>query len=158
MDTPIMIIGLVILLLLAIPLYYIVRGQKIDQKQIKALFAQYSQGDTYRFQLVATNNRKVLGVDSNKKGLLFIDFNLKEPYVTFQDLKKSHSCEVAISNVSGQSNVLEKVEWIFMSKNGKAADNSILFHDSDKNYLVPVYAHEELKLAQLWQETIQKHI
>ncbi len=158
MDTPIMIIGLVLIAIVAIPLHFVLRGQNINQKQIKALFAQYSQGNKYQFQLIATNNRKVLGMDSQKKGLLFIDFNLKEPYVTFQDLKQSNSCEVAISNVPGRSNTLEKVEWIFMSKNGKAAEKSVLFHDSDKNYIVPVYPHEELKLAQLWQETIQRHI
>lgn len=157
MDTPVIIIGLAVLVLVAIPLYFVLRGQKIDQQKIKALFAQHSQGK-YQFELIATNNRKVLGMDARKKGLLFIDFNLNEPYVTFQDLRQSTSCEVAISNAPGRSNVLEKVEWIFMSKNGKATENSVLFHDSDKNYIVPVYAHEELQLAQQWQETIQQHI
>lgn len=145
------------LVIVAVPLYYVLRGQKIDQKQIKALFAQHSQGN-YQFELVAANNRKVLGMDAHKKGLLFIDFNLSEPFVTFQDLKKSDSCEVAISNASGRTNALEKVEWVFMSKNGKAADSSVLFHDSDKNYIVPVYAHEELQLARQWQEKIQQHL
>ena len=45
-----------------------------------------------------------------------------------------------------------------MGKKGTATDNSVLFHDADKNYIVPVYAHEELKLAQQWQQTIQKHL
>jgi hypothetical protein len=158
MDTPVIIIGLVLLLIVATPIYLVLRGQKLNQHQIKSLFSQYSQGNKYQFQLVATNNRKVLGMDASKKGLLFIDFNLKEPFVTFQDLKQSESCEVAISNPQGKTNTLKKVEWIFMSKKGTAAENSVLFHDSDKNYIVPVYAHEELKLAQQWQETIQKHL
>lgn len=158
MDTPIMIIGIVLIAIMAIPLYFVVRGHKLDQNQIKTLFAQHSQGNKYQFQLIANHGRKVLGLDSQKKGLIFIDFNLHEPYVTFQDLKKTDSCQVATSSPQGKSNVLKKVEWIFMSKNGNATDNSVLFHDSDKNYIVPVYAHEELKLAQQWQETIQKHL
>ena len=158
MDTPVMIIGLVLTLIVAIPIYFVLRGQKVNQQQIRNLFSQYSQGNKYQFQLIATNNRKVLGMDSDKKGLLFIDFNLKEPFVTFQDLKQSESCEVAISNPLGKTNTLKKVEWIFMTKKGTADDNSVLFHDSDKEYIVPVYAHEELKLAQQWQETIQKHL
>jgi len=158
MDTSVLIIGLVLLVIVAVPLYFVLRGQKIDQKKIKALFAQHSQGNQYQFQLVAANNRKVLGMDTQKKGLLFIDFNLTEPFVAFQDLKRSESCEVAISNAPGRTNALEKVEWIFMSKNGKPAENSVVFHDSDKNYIVPVYAHEELQLARQWQQAIQQHI
>lgn len=158
MDTPVVIIGLVLILIVAFPLYFVLRAQKLDQNQINTLFAQNSQDDTYQFQLIANQGRKVLGLDSKKKGLLFIDLNLKEPFVEFHDLQQSHSCEIATSSPQGKSNALKKIEWIFLSKNGKTTDNSILFHDSDKNYIIPVYAHEELKLAQQWQEKIQKYL
>jgi hypothetical protein len=158
MDTPSIIIGLAILLIVAIPLYFVLRGHQLDQNQIKTLFAQNSQDNQYKFQVIANHGRKVLGMDSTRKGLLFIDFNLKEPYVTFQDLKQSESCKVATSSPQGKSNALKKIEWIFMSKNGSPNENSVLFHDADKNYIVPVYAHEELLLAQQWQQAIQKHL
>ena len=158
MDTTIMIMGVVILAIIAIPLYFVLRGHKIDKKQIQALFEQYSQGNRYQFQLIATNNRKVLGVDPNKKGLLFIDFNLHEPFVTFQDLNQSERCEVAISNAAGRSNLLEKVEWIFISKKAKAATDSVVFHDADRDYKVPVYAQEELLLAEQWKQKIQRFL
>ncbi len=157
MDTPIVSIGLVLTSIVAIPLYYMIRGNKIHQKQIQQLFDQHSRGGTYRFGLVATNNRKVLGVDAQKKGLLFIDLNLKEPYVVFQPLSPNENLQVAIPNAQGTT-IPKKVEWVFISKNGKAADNTILFYDADKNYLVPVYANEELKLAQQWQELLMQYI
>ena len=158
MDTSIMIIGFVLLLIVVLPIYFILNAKNIDQKQVKSLFAKHSQENKYNFQLIANQGRKVLGMDPRNKGLLFIDFNLKEPLVTFQDLNQTESCAVATSSPLGKSNVLEKIEWIFMSKKGTSVDNSVLFHDSDRNYLIPVYAHEELKLAQQWQETIQKHL
>jgi hypothetical protein len=158
MDTSIMIIGFVLLLLVVLPIYFIVNAKNIDKKQVKSLFAKHSQENKYNFQLIANQGRKVLGMDPQNKGLLFIDFNLKEPLVAFQDLKQSESCAVATSSPLGKSNVLGKIEWIFISKKGTPADSSVLFHDSDRNYLIPVYAHEELKLAQQWQETIQKHL
>lgn len=158
MDTPIIIIGLVLIAIVAFPLYFVLRAHKLDQNQIKALFAQHSQSNQYQFQLIATQNRKALGFDSKKKGLLFIDFNLNEPYVSFQDLKKSQHCEVAISSPQGKSNALKKVELFFMSKKGEPQESTLLFHDSDKQYIVPAYAHEELKLAQQWQQLIQKHL
>lgn len=157
MDTPIIIIGLVLTIIIVLPIYFVLKSQKVNYKQIETLFSQHSQNNNYNFQLIATQGKKVLGMDPKKKGLLFIDFNLKEPFVKFQDLKQADSCEVAISNPVGKTHTLKKVEWIFMSK-GKASDNSVIFHDSDKNYLVPAYAHEELKLAQQWQHTIQKHL
>lgn len=157
MDTPIIIIGLVLTIIIIVPIYVVLKKQKVNYKQVETLFTQHSQNSRYNFQLIASQGRKVLGMDPNEKGLLFIDFNLKEPFVRFQDLKQTESCEVAISNPIGKTHTLKKVEWIFMSK-GKASDNGVMFHDSDKNYLVPVYAHEELKLAQQWQQTIQKHL
>lgn len=158
MDTPVIIIGLVLLLIVAFPLYFVIRAHKLDHNQIKTLFAQNSQDNKYRFQLIAVHNRKALGMDSKKKGLLFIDFNLKEPYVSFQDLKQSESCKVATSSPQGKSNPLKRIEWFFTSKNGVIPEKSILFHDADKHYIVPVYAQEELRLAQQWQEIIQKHL
>lgn len=158
MDTPIMIIGLLLLFIVALPLYYVIRANKLDNSQIKSLFSQYSQGNKYQFQLITNHGRKVLGMDSEKKGLLFIDFNLKEPYVSFQDLKGSKSCELATSDPHGKTNALKKIEMIFTSKGGSYKEDAVLFYDANRNYIVPVYAHEELKLAQQWQETIQKHL
>lgn len=158
MDTPVIIIGVVLIIIVAIPLYFVLRAHKLDQNQINTLFAQHSQGNHYQFQLIASHNRKALGLDSKKKGLLFIDFNLKEPFVSFQDLKKSERCEVATSSPQGKSNALKKIELFFTSKTGTPQERTVLFHDSDKQYIVPAYAHEELKLAQQWQQLIQKHL
>lgn len=158
MDTPVIIIGLVLTAIVAIPLYFVVRSHKLDTNQIKTLFAQHSQDNKYQFQLMASHSRKALGIDPKKKGLLFIDFNLKEPFVSFQDLKQSESCKVATSGPQGKSNILKKVELFFTSKNGTPQDNTVLFHDDDKHYIVPVYAQEELRLAQQWQQIIQKHL
>lgn len=158
METPVIIIGLVFILIISIPLYFVMKGNKIDQNQIDSLFAQYSQNNRYRFQLVASHQRKVLALDAHNKGLLFMDFNLSEPYVVFRDLATIQSCAVAIGNPQGKSNTLKKVEWIFMSKKGTAQDDGVLFHDGDKPYIVPVYPHEELKLAEQWQEVINKSL
>ncbi|MGC4041155.1 MAG: hypothetical protein QM710_10310 [Flavobacterium sp.] len=158
MDLPIVIIGLVLIAIIVFPLYFVLRGHKLDQKQIRSLFEKHSQGNHYQFQLIVSQNRKALGLDSKKRGLLFIDFNLKEPFVSFQDLKQSEHCEVAISSPQGKSNTLKKIELFFTPKAGSPQENTLLFHDSDKQYIVPVYAHEELKVAQEWQQIIQKHL
>lgn len=158
MDTSIIIIGLIFILIISIPLYFVLNSSKIDQKQIDSLFAQYSQNNRYRFQLVASHQRKALAIDSQNRGLLFMDFNLKEPYVAFQDLTQVESCAVATANPQGKSNLLKKVEWVFFSKSGSTQDNGVLFHDADKEYMVPVYAYEELKLAEEWQVVINKHL
>lgn len=158
METSVIIIGLVFILIIAIPLYFVLKSKKIDQNQIDSLFAQYSQNNRYRFQLVASHERKALALDPQNRGLLFMDFNLNEPYVAFRDLTNIQNCAIAIGNPQGRSNVLKKVEWIFMSNKGTEQDDGVLFHDGDKPYIVPVYPHEELKLAEQWQEVINKHL
>lgn len=158
MDTPVIIIGLVLITIVAFPIYFVLKANKLNKNQINALFAQYSQGNKYQFQLIATHSRKALAIDPKKKGLLFIDFNLNEPYVSFQDLRQSESCRIATSDPRGKSNLFKRIELFFTSKGGTPQDKTVLFHDADNNYIVPVYAHEELKLAQQWQEVIQKHL
>jgi len=158
MDTSILIMGLLLLLIVIIPLYFILRPHKINPNLIDSLFAQYSQNNRYRFTLVATQNRKALAIDPNNRGLLFIDFNLKEPYVAFQDLTDTKGCAVATANPLGTANPIKKVEWVFFSKNGIGQGRDIVFHDADRPYVIPVYPHEELKLAEEWQQIIDKHL
>jgi hypothetical protein len=158
MDIPVIIIGVVLIAIVALPLYFVLRAHKLDQNQISTLFAQHSQDNQYQFQLIASHQRKALGLDSKRKGLLFIDFNLKEPFVSFQDLQQSERCEIATSSPPGKSNTLKKIELFFTSKTGASQENTLLFHDSDKHYVVPAYAQEELKLARQWQQLIQQHL
>jgi hypothetical protein len=158
MNTSVIIIGVVLFLIVFIPVYYVVKANKLDKNQIKTLFAQYSQNNRYRFQLVASQNRKALAIDPQNRGLLFIDFNLKEPYVAFRDLAETKGCAVATDNPQGLTNIVKKVEWIFFSKSGLSQGNDVLFHDRDKPYIVPVYGYEEQKLAEQWQELIHRYL
>ncbi len=86
MDLPVIIIGLIFILIISAPLYFVLKSKKIDKNQMDSLFAQYSQNNRYRFQLVASHHRKALAIDTQNQGMLFMDFNLSEPYVTFHDL------------------------------------------------------------------------
>ena len=71
MDTSIMIIGLVLLLIVVLPIYFILNAKKIDEKQVKSLFAKHSQENKYDFQLIANQGRKVLGMDRQNKRMDF---------------------------------------------------------------------------------------
>ena len=77
MDTPIMIIGIILVVIMAIPLYFVIRAHKVDNNQIKTLFAQNSQDNKYKFQLIANQGRKVLGMDSHQKGYSLLISTLK---------------------------------------------------------------------------------
>ena len=158
MDTSVTVIGLVLLAIITIPIYYVIRSRRMNYAQIQALFAQYNQDNRYEFQLLASHNSKALGFDTQRRGLLFIDFNLNEPYVVFKDLAQSQKCDIVTLNPQGKPNTVKKVEWIFTSKNGNTQDDTLLFHDEEKPYIVPVYAHEELQLAKQWQQKIQQYL
>ncbi|WP_333600243.1 hypothetical protein [Flavobacterium sp.] len=158
MDTSVIIIGIILALIVCIPLYFVLKPKKINQKKIDSLFAQYSQNNRYRFELIASQNRKALAIDPKNRGLLFIDFNLSEPFVAFRDLEQTKGCAIATGNPPGKANLIKKIEWIFFAKTGISQGNDLLFHDAQRPYLVPVYGYEEMELAKEWQQLIHKYL
>ena len=50
MDTAVTIIGLVITILIAIPLYFVIRGNNTEKKKIKAIQALYNPENTFDFE------------------------------------------------------------------------------------------------------------
>ena len=57
MDTSVTIIGLIIIVIIGIPLYFVFRSNVVNKKKIKQLFNQYSQDNRYNFsqRCVCTN-------------------------------------------------------------------------------------------------------
>ena len=88
MDTAVTIIGLVITILIAIPLYFVIRGNNTDKKKIKAIQALYNPENTFDFEETEKQNKKVFSIDKKNKALLFIDFNPKETISKFIDLNQ----------------------------------------------------------------------
>ncbi|MDI9257213.1 hypothetical protein [Flavobacterium sedimenticola] len=158
MDLSIIIISAILVLIIAVPLFFVMRTHKLDTRKIDTLFAQHSQNNQYKFTLVETHHRKTLGFDAQNQGLLFIDFNFNEPYVLFRDLRNCNRCTVDTVFDSRQTNKPQKVTLAFQSTSEKQAIEPLLFYDESKPHIVPVYGNEELQLAEQWRQIIQSYL
>ena len=110
MDTSVTIIGLIIIVIIGIPLYFVFRSNVVNKKKIKQLFNQYSQDNRYNFSQHEIQNKKVIAIDEIAKGLLLLDLNEKIEKVLFVDLKKVTSCKLVVTKTNN-TNEISKIDF-----------------------------------------------
>ncbi len=153
MDTSVTIIGLFITLLIGIPIFYAIQSNSINKKKIKEIKNKFSQNNRFNFEIMETQNKKVLALDDKNKGFLLIDFSLKEEVVNFMDLNTVDSCKLAIT-AEGNSNTIEKIEFEFQNKIDKKSE-IIPFYHIENDQINQVCLYEDHQLAKKWRKTIQ---
>jgi hypothetical protein len=154
MDTSVTIIGLFITLLIGIPLFYVMRSNSINNTKIKEIKNKFSQNNRLKFELMETQNKKVLALDEKNKGFLLMDFNSKEgEVVNFIDLNTVDSCKLSIT-AEGNSNTIVKIEFEFQDKKDKKPV-SIPFYKIENDQMNQVCLYEDHQLAKKWREIIQ---
>lgn len=153
MDTSVTIIGLFITLLIAIPLFYVMRSNSINNSRIKEIKNKFSQNNRLKFDLTETQNKKVLALDEKNKGFLLMDFNSKEEIVNFIDLNTVDSCKLSITS-EANSNTIVKIEFEFEYKKDKKTA-LIPFYKIENDQMNQVCLYEDHQLAKKWREIIQ---
>ena len=153
MDTSVTIIGLFILVLMGIPLFYVFRSNSINKTKVKAIKNKFSQNNHLNFELTETQNKKVLALDKKNKGFLLIDFNTKEEEVSFVDLNTVHSCKLVLTT-ENNSDTIVKIEFEFQYKKDKKTE-FIPFYKIENDQMNQVCLYEDHQLAKKWVEIIQ---
>lgn len=152
MDTSVTIIGIIITILIGIPLTFILRSNSVNKSKIKAIKKQYSQNNLYNFEVTESQNKKILSIDLQKKGLLFIDFSYKKEIVNFIDLNKIISCKI-IPTTSSNSDTILKLEFEFLYKE-TLQKKLIPIYNIDNHFLDPICLYEDHQLAKKWAKII----
>lgn len=153
MDTSVTIIGLILTLIIAIPLFYVIRSNSINKTKIKAIKTKFSQNNRFNFELTETQNKKVLALDEKNKGFLLMDFNAKEDVVSFVDLNTVQSCKL-IPTTENNSDTILKIEFEFQFKEGKKTA-FIPFYKIENDQIGQVYLYEDHQLVKKWAKMIQ---
>jgi hypothetical protein len=152
MDTAVTIIGLVITILIAIPLYFVIRGNNTDKKKIKAIQALYNPENTFDFEETEKQNKKVFSIDKKNKALLFIDFNPKETLSKFIDLNQIVSCHLLYTtDVKTNKTVKIEFELLYKRINHKEV---FTVYDAKFDPMNQVCLFEDEKLAKNWRQKI----
>ncbi len=152
MDTSVTIIGLVITLIIAIPLYFASRSNRINKTKIKAIKKQYSQNNHFDFELTEIQNKKVLALDSKNKGFLLMDFNPKEEVVSFVNLNNVLSCKL-VPTTENNSDTILKIEFELMYKATQKKE-LLLFYTIENEMMNQLCLHEDHQLAKKWVRII----
>lgn len=152
MDTAVTIIGLVITILIAIPLYFVIRGNNTDKKKIKAIQALYNPENTFDFEETEKQNKKVFSIDKKNKALLFIDFNPKETLSKFIDLNQIVGCHLLYTtDVKTNKTVKIEFELLYKRINHKEV---FTVYDAKFDPMNQVCLFEDEKLAKNWRQKI----
>ena len=149
MDTSVTIIGIVFMVLIGIPLYFVMRGQSINKKKIKTIMAGYKH---YRFNISDKQNKKVLLLDSEKKAFLLIDFNYKAERIFFINLNEVTSAELDITT-EGAGNTIATIAFAFQNRNNQQKKLAP-FYTSENNHMGQMYLDEDFRLTQKWQKLL----
>jgi hypothetical protein len=152
MDTSVTIIGIIITILIGIPLAFILRSNSVNKSKIKAIKKQYSQNNFYNFEVTESQNKKIISIDPQKKGFLFIDFSYKKETVNFIDLNKILSCKI-IPTTSSHSETILKLELEFQYKEAQQKE-LIPIYNIDNLFLDPICLYEDHQLAKKWTKII----
>lgn len=153
MDTSVTIIGLILTLIIAIPLFYSMRSSSINKAKIKAIKNKFSQNNRFTFELTETQNKKVLALDQKNKGFLLIDFNAKEEVASFVDLNTVQSCKL-VPTTENNSETIVKIEFEFQYKEAKKTAY-IPFYKIENDQIGQVCLYEDHQLAKKWTKMIQ---
>ena len=152
MDTAVTIIGLVITILIAIPLYFVIRGNNTDKKKIKAIQALYNPENTFDFEETEKQNKKVFSIDKKNKALLFIDFKPKETISKFIDLNQIVGCHLLYTtDVKTNKTVKIEFELLYKRINHKEV---FTVYDAKFDPMNQVCLFEDEKLAKNWRQKI----
>ena len=156
MDTSVTIIGLIIIVIIGIPLYFVFRSNAVNKKKIKQLFNQYSQDNHYNFSQHEIQNKKVIAIDEIAKGLLLLDLNEEIEKVLFVDLKKVTSCKLVVTKTNN-TNEISKIDFEFQYKNSNQT-KLFAFYRIEKDQIGQVCLYEDHLLALKWETIIQNCI
>lgn len=151
MDTSSLLIGLVLILICALPIIYIINTQNKNKKKKSEIFKMYGQGK-YKFKTVENHYRKLYALDTQNKGFLFADLDQPNTEASFIDLTKVNSCRAEETTIGTDA----RISLHF--KSPQRDDEDIILYDSGKDKLGHSYWNENIIIAKKWQQLLEDNI
>lgn len=152
MDNSVTMIGLAITVLIGIPLIIAFRSNVSSRKKINEIKKTYSKNNHYNFDLTEEQNKKIISLDSKKRGLLFIDFSYKKETIYFVDLNHILLCNKVLTNDS-KSKEISKIEIELVHRDSMKKE-MIPIYDVENHYLDFNCLYEDHKFAEKWVKAI----
>lgn len=156
MDTSIAIIGLVLTILIALPIFYSIRSNSMNKSKIEKIKAEFSQNNRFKFETTETLNKKVLALDEKNKGFLLMDFNLKSEKNSFVDLNDIQTIKLIVTK-ENSGETIAQIDLEFHYKENKKIEY-VPFYKIENDQMGQLCLYEDHQLAKKYKQIIDNCI
>ena len=156
MDTSVTIIGLVIALIVAIPVYFSARSSANNKAKIKKIKQKFDTSNLLDFDQTEAINNKVLTLDHKNRKFILMNFNPNKEEASFVDLKTVSSCKLILTT-EGNSSTIVKIDFEFLEKE-TSKKITIPFYDFDDDRIKQISVYQDHQFAKKWLKIIQDSI
>ena len=156
MDTTVTIIGIVIAIIVAIPIYFSARTNSVNKTKILEIKKKFNSLNPKEFDLTESQNKKTLTIDTKNRKFILMNFNNNQKEFTFVDLKTISSCKLVLTT-EGKSDSIIKIDFEFQEKES-SKKITIPFYDFDDDRIKQISVYQDHQFAKKWLKIIQDSI
>ncbi|MBF4505674.1 hypothetical protein IRZ83_03275 [Flavobacterium sp. JLP] len=156
METSVTIIGIVIAVIIAIPVYFAARSSAANKSKILNIKKKFNPTNPQGFDLTESQSNKTLTIDQKHRRFILMNFNPNQQESTFLDLKSVSSCKLVLTT-DGNSDTILKIDFEFQDKE-TPRKITIPFYDFDDDRIKQISAYQDHMFAKKWLKIIQDSI
>ncbi|MEZ0181476.1 hypothetical protein B0A75_00650 [Flavobacterium oncorhynchi] len=156
MDTSITIIGIVIAIIVAVPVYFSARSSAANKSKILDIKKKFNPTHPEDFDLTESQNNKTLTIDQKNRKFILMNFNPNQQESIFVDLKSVSSCKLVLTT-EGNSETIVKIDFEFQDKE-TSKKITIPFYDFDDDRIKQISVYQDHMFAKKWLKIIQDSI
>lgn len=160
MDTSSAIIGIVMLLLAAVPIFIFKRQKSKRDKLILGKLEALIKNKVSQLTVYEIWNDRSIGLDKTSDKLYYVGKNAETEIALTVDLTQVHSCSLLKTNYDGEPasndpNSIRKITLILKSVSPKKEEIKLDFYAEEVD---GANLNGELQLAQKWAELINRNL
>jgi hypothetical protein len=156
METSVTIIGIVIAVIVAIPIYFSARSSAANKSKILNIKRKFNPNNPQEFDLTESQNNKTLTIDQKNRKFILMNFNPNQQESTYVDLKTVSSCKLVLTT-EGNSDTIVKIDYDFQDRE-TSKKITIPFYDFDDDRIKQISAYQDHMFAKKWLKIIQDSI
>ena len=156
METTTTIMGIVIALIVAIPIYFSARSTAASKSRILNIKKRFNPAHPEDFSVTESINNKTLTIDQKNKKFILMNFNPKQQESTYVDLNSTASCKL-IPTTDSHSDTIIKIDFEFIEKE-TSKKILIPFYDFDDDRIKQISVYQDHMFAKKWLTIIQDSI
>ncbi|UPZ13911.1 hypothetical protein [Flavobacterium humidisoli] len=156
METTTTIMGIVILIIVAIPIYFSARSSAASKSRILNIKKRFNPNHPEDFDLTESINNKTLTIDQKNNKFILMNFNPNQQESTYVDLNTIASSKLIPTTDAGSDTII-KIDFEFQEKE-TSKKILIPFYDFDDDRIKQISVYQDHQFAKKWLKIIQDSI